>query len=426
MTDSSRIKIRCQQEDSGILIALPLQKHARLRGNTVFLDDNLDPFPDQWAHMGSIGRISRAQAEALVREAERKGRVIGVRVAAMEEGDDAPWTAPPSRRPQDPAITGPLPELLELTLGDQIYIAQDNLPPALRNRLLRLAAFQNPEFYRAQAMRLPTYGKPRIVHCAEELPKHLALPRGCLDEARELLQSLGIQQRLRDERCCGTPLKVSFAGTLYPEQRKAAEAMLRHDFGVLAATTAFGKTVLAAWLIAQRGVSTLVLVHRQQLLEQWIERLSAFLGVPAKSIGRAGGGRKRLTGVLDVALVQSMARKGVADDSLAAYGHLVVDECHHLSAPSFELVARRAKARFVTGLSATIGRKDGHHPIIFMQCGPVRYRVDAKKQAATRPFIHRIFVRPTAFLAPAQADPDARAEYLMLTAALATTRRGTI
>jgi superfamily II DNA or RNA helicase len=187
---------------------------------------------------------------------------------------------------------------------------------------------------------------------------------------------------------------------------------------VLAATTAFGKTVLAAWLIAQRRVSTLILVHRQQLLEQWIDRLSAFLGLPGKAIGRLGGGRKKLTGSQDVALVQSLVHKGTVNDSVGTYGHLVVDECHHLSARSFELVARRAKARFVTGLSATVTRKDGHHPIIFMQCGPIRHRVDARKQAAARPFIHRVLVRPTGFRSMEPPDQDSRAEFHKLYEAL--------
>ena len=169
--------------------------------------------------------------------------------------------------------------------------------------------------------------------------------------------------------------------------------------------------MLAAWLIAERGVNTLVLVHRRQLLEQWVERLSTFLGLPAKAIGRIGGGRKKPTGVLDVAVIQSLVRKGVVDDRVGEYGHLVVDECHHLPAQSFEQVARRAKARFITGLSATVTRKDGHHPIIFMQCGPVRYRVDAKQQAAARPFTHTVFVRPTGFRPLQTANPDVRSQF---------------
>jgi hypothetical protein len=318
----------------GNLIALPLQKQARQLGNTVFLDQQFEPFEDQWSLLASMGKIGRVQVETLVREAENKGRVVGVPMAAADEEDDRPWTAPPSRRYQ-PSILEPLPESLELILADQIYIARENLPPALRNRLLRLAAFQNPEFYRAQSMRLPTYGKPRIIHCAEEHPLHFALPRGCLDEAKRVLHELKIKTIIRDERYVGHLLNVSFLGVLRPEQQEPAEAMLRHDTGVLAATTAFGKTVLAAWLIAQRQVNTLILVHRRQLMDQWIERLSEFLGVPAKTIGCLGSGRKKLTGMLDVALVQSLVHKSTVDDRIGDYGHLVVDECHHLSARSF-------------------------------------------------------------------------------------------
>ena len=396
----------------GNLIALPLQRQARTRGHSVFLDDEFHPHPDQWAFLASVPRIDRSRAEAIVRGAESRGSVLGVRpVLTLEEDDDTPWTAPPSRWRKEAPIPGPLPESIELVVGDQVYVAKADLPPGLRNRLIRLAAFQNPEFYRAQAMRLSTHGKPRIIDCAEDHPQHLALPRGCLDEAKTVLEDLNIKPVVRDERFGGNPLAVSFNGELRPEQEMAAAAMAAHDIGVLSATTAFGKTVIAAWLIARRGVNTLVLVHRRQLMEQWIERLSLFLGLPIKSIGRIGGGRKKITGTLDVAIIQSLVRQGVVDDVVGAYGHLVADECHHLSARSFELVARRAKAKYVTGLSATVTRKDGHHPIIFMQCGPVRHRVDARKQAAARPFTHTVFVRPTGFRASAAAEPDPRVEF---------------
>ena len=179
--------------------------------------------------------------------------------------------------------------------------------------------------------------------------------------------------------------------------------MLRHETGVLAATTAFGKMVIAAWVIAQRGVNTLVLVHRRQLLDQWVERLSTFLDVPTKSIGRIGGGRNRPTGRIDVGIFQSLVRKGVVDDRVAEYGQVIVDECHHLSAHSFEQVIRQSKARFVAGLSATVARKDGHHPIIFMQCGPVRHQVNARVQAASRPFEHFVLVQPTPFQSRTEA-----------------------
>jgi hypothetical protein len=238
----------------GNLIALPLQHEPRRRGHTAFLNVNFDPHPDQWAYLACVPRIARANAELIVRDAERRGTVLGVRIAESDDDDDPmPWTAPPSRRRQLARIAGALPDMLELVLADQIYIAKDGLSPGLRNRLVRLAAFQNPEFYRAQSMRLPTYDKPRIIQCAEELPHHIGLPRGCLMEVRSLLRRLEIKDVLRDERFPGTSVDVAFQGELRPDQLAAAEAMLAHDIGVLAATTAFGKTVLAAWLIAQRG-----------------------------------------------------------------------------------------------------------------------------------------------------------------------------
>ena len=402
----------------GNLIALPLQKAARERGNSVFLDEQLEPHADQWEFLGRIEKIPLGHVEMLVAGAERRNRVIGVRVAPDEEFAHAPWQAPPSRKAKDPPITDKLPKAIEAVLSDQIYIAKEVLVPALRNRIIRLAAFQNPEFYRAQAMRLSTFDKPRIIACAEDHPEHIALPRGCLDDLRQLFQTLGVRLDVQDLRQGGSSLDVKFHGELRPDQLAAAEAMLACDTGVLAATTAFGKTVLAAWLIANRAVNTLVLVHRKQLMEQWAERLSQFLGVPAASIGRVGGGRRKPNGTLDVALLQSCVRKGVVDDRVADYGHLVVDECHHLSAQSFELVARRAKAKFVTGLSATVARKDGHHPIIFMQCGPVRHRVDARAQAAARPFTHHVLVRPTAFRAAMAPEADARVEFQQLCDAL--------
>jgi len=396
----------------GNLIALPLQKRPRELGNSVFLDERFAPFADQWEFLSSIRKTSRCEVEEKVRFAEAKGRVVGVRL--VPEGDEdeaAPWMTPASRRRIDTSIGGPLPKTLELVLGNQIYIPKDALPPALRNRLIRLAAFQNPEFYKAQAMRLPTYDKPRIVACAEDHPKHIGLPRGCLDDLLQTLSDLNIKAVVRDQRNTGQPLNATFHGELRPEQTVAAQAMLAHDTGVLAATTAFGKTVVAAWLIAKRGVNALVLVHRRQLQEQWIERLSTFLGMPARTIGRIGGGRTKPTGLLDVAVIQSMVRNGVVNDLAGNYGHLIVDECHHLSAQSFEQVARQAKAKFVTGLSATVTRKDGHHPIIFMQCGPVRYRGNAKQQTAAHPFEHSVIVRPTGFRPLRPANPDVRVQF---------------
>jgi superfamily II DNA or RNA helicase len=294
-------------------------------------------------------------------------------------------------------VIGPVPKEVELTLADEVYVDRTNLPPAIVAQLIRLAAFQNPEFYRAQAMRLSTFGKSRIVSCAALHPHHVAVPRGCLDEVVELLRSHGIISRIDDRREMGVPLAAQFLGALREEQVAAFNAIAAKDFGVLAATTAFGKTVVTAALIARRACSTLILVHRRELLTQWAERLKTFLSVEPGDIGTIGGGRKKPTGRIDVAVIQSLVRKGEVSDLLTGYGQLIVDECHHLSAASFELVARRSKARYVLGLSATVARRDGHHPIIFMQCGPVRYRTDPKAQAVRRGFAHRVVLCDTAF-----------------------------
>lgn len=398
----------------GNLIALPLQKAAREQGNTTFLDDALQPHADPWAHLAASIKMSREQVEHLVHTAQKRDRITGIRMASDEEEADTPWTTPPSRRRNARTMTGPLPKEVTLTLGNEVYIPKEDLSPALRNALLRLAAFQNPAFYRAQAMRLPTYGTPRIIACAEEYPHHIGLPRGCLKDIEDLLSQLKVTPRIHDERCTGIPLDLSFHGTLRREQKAATDALLAHDTGVLAATTAFGKTVIGAAMMAQRGVNTLVLVHRRQLLDQWVERLSTFLGIPTKEIGRIGGGQKKVTGRIDVALVQSLVRKGVVSDLVGHYGHLLVDECHHLPAFSFEQVARRAGARFVLGLTATVVRKDGHHPIILMQCGPIRHRVNAKEQAAQRAFSHSVQVRPTGFQPRDQEDDDPRIQFHVL------------
>jgi superfamily II DNA or RNA helicase len=388
----------------GNLIALPFQSRPRENGNSVFVDDDFRPHEDQWAYLSTIHRLSRSEMLLIVSEAAAAGQIFGVQLPPTDE-DNEPWTALPSRRNNEPPIEGPLPKSVEVVLGNQIYIDRSQLPPGLVNRIARLAAFQNPEFYAAQAMRLPTFGKPRVISCAELFSKHVALPRGCLDGLMDLLDSVGVAAELRDERQQGQLLAARFLGELTSEQSEAAAALLKHETGVLAAATAFGKTVVAAKMIAARERSTLVLVHRRQLLDQWVARLQSFLDIPPGGLGIVHGGKKKPTGVIDVALMQSVVRRGVVSDLVADYGHVVVDECHHLSAVGFEAIARAAKAKYVLGLSATLTRKDGHHPIIFMQCGPVRYRVDARKQAASRPFEHKVIFRRTEFQLP-RRRPD--------------------
>lgn len=390
----------------GNLIALPLQRPAREYGNSVFVDERLQPYADQWAFLASLPRLSPQKLRDLVNDAQTKDRVLGVRMPVEDEDGNEPWRRPPSRQKQPENVADSLPERVKITLADGVYVDRLALPSSMVARLVRLAAFQNPEFYRAQAMRLTTHDKPRIVSCASLHRRHVELPRGCLEEVLELMKAHGVRVDLDDQRDPGAVVASKFTGILRAEQQAAVDALLPHDCGVLAATTAFRKTVVAAAMIAHRQRSALVLVHRKELLTQWVERLKQFLSINADQIGVIGGGKRKPTGYIDVAVIQSLVRKGEVSDLISGYGHLVVDECHHLSAATFELVAKRSKARHVLGLFATVTRKDGHHPIIHMQCGPVRHRVNARLQAARRAFKHKVRIRLTDFSMPASLDGD--------------------
>jgi len=382
----------------GNLIALPLQRTPRKQDNSVFIDSDFRPYPDQWQFLSKIHRMPVDATEEIVAQAQRKGDLIGVRMSITDDEDESdPWTLPPSRKRRERPIEGPLPKTVQIVRANLIYVESKGLPPALLNRLLRLAAFQNPEFYKAQAMRLSTYDKPRVIACGQEFVQHIAVPRGCLTETLALLEAHKIRPEIRDERCAGTAIEAEFQGQLRPLQEEAVAGIIAHDEGMLCAPTAFGKTTVAAWLIAKRKVNTLVVVHRQQLLDQWQERLGMFLNMPAKSIGHIGGGQMDRTGRVDVALIQSLYHKNEVKDFVAEYGQVIVDECHHLSAFTFEQVMRQVKAKYVVGLTATPTRKDGHHPIIFMQCGPVRFSMSAKTMTETTPFEHKVTPRHTEF-----------------------------
>ena len=381
----------------GNLIALPLQQHPRQEDNSVFLDEQFEPYVDQWSFLASVKRMAPEEVLTIVSEAVSCGRITGVRMPLDDEDAKEPWKLSPSRKQKPVVIAEQLPASVSVVQGNQLYISKNELPPKLINKLIRIAAFQNPEFYKAQAMRLSTFDKPRIIACAENFPEHIGLPRGCLDEVLELLSSLSITAELVDERNIGKPIRTKFLGTLSKEQKQAVKALLIYDTGVLSAATGFGKTVLAAHIIAKRKRNTLILVHRKQLMDQWIAQLQTFLNIENITIGQIGGGKRKPSGRIDVALIQSLVRKGEVDDCVADYGQLIADECHHLSAVSFEAVARQCKAKYVLGLTATPKRKDGQHPIIFMQCGPIRYYVDAKLQAEKRSFDHYVIPRYTKF-----------------------------
>ncbi len=385
----------------GNLIALPLQRGPRANENSVFVDHLFRPHRDQWAFLSSIRRLNSDDVDALLRD-EISGRdVINIRQSACDDDETRdPWMRFPSGRSIAGIIKEPLPDRVSVILTNLIYVEKEGLPPSFISRLIRLAAFQNPGFYKAQAMRLSTFGKPRVISCAEDLPRQVALPRGLLEDVLKLFcaivrgqetpptprgqetpptpripggESGGVIVEVIDCRYGGELLELGFHGQLRDDQKTAAETMATFDNGILCAPTAFGKTVIAAWLIAKRSVSTLILVHRRHLMDQWRGRLAQFLGLPPKEIGQIGGGKSARTGRLDVAMIQNLIRKGDVKNLIAEYGQVIVDECHHVPAFSFERVLRQAKAKYVAGLTATPMRKDGHHPILLMQCGPIRF-----------------------------------------------------
>jgi superfamily II DNA or RNA helicase len=219
-----------------------------------------------------------------------------------------------------------------------IYVEKAGLPQKLMSNIIRLAAFQNPEFYRAQAMRMPIYNLPRVINLSSETDEYLAIPRGCFEDISKLVSNLGISQIQKDLRFLGELVNFTFVGKLSSEQLLAGTAMLKHENGILSATTAFGKTVVAIWMIAQRQTNTLIIVHRRQLMNQWVERLKCFLQEP--DIGQIGGGIDKRTGKIDVAIIQSLTHKHAVKELVKDYGMVIVDECHHISAFSFEQVLK--------------------------------------------------------------------------------------
>lgn len=355
----------------GNLIALPLQKEPRDLGRSVFVDADLQQLPDQWAFLESIKPLPQSRIETALTKLVGDRPPLDIAYAEVpEENADAPWVRPAK---PDVKLSGIMPKAIKATIAAQLFIEKAGLPQSLMNRLIRIAAFQNPDFYKLQATLRSTWNTPRIISRAENHEKFVSLPRGCLSDVETLLTVNKIELRLSDARSTGKPMNATFQGVLRQDQQEALEAVVKHDFGMLIAPTAFGKTVTAAAIIAKRKVSTLVIVHRADLMRQWQERLGSFIGLDDQKIGLIGAGKKKPTGLLDIAVIQSLARREDLPELFSQYGQVIIDEAHHLTAETFEAVLKQASSRYVLGLSATPVRSNGHHPIIFMQSGPVRH-----------------------------------------------------
>ena len=388
----------------GNLIALPLQGQARKNDNTVFVNKDFKAYSDQWEYLSKIQKISIQIIENIL-ESYSKNDVLGILV---DESPENPWETK-----QKIQLTGSaFPNKLEIVRSNMIYVPRDGLSANTQNQIKRLAAFKNPDFYKSQAMRLPIYDKPRIICTADITNSYIGLPRGCEPALYDILGDKVKDINIIDKTNQGENIPVEFNGKLREEQELAINELLKHNIGVLSATTAFGKTVIASYIVGIRKTNTLVLVHTQALMQQWKKSLEQFLTFditpPEQRKGRGrkktwspvgllGAGKDTLNGIVDVAVMQSLVDGDKVKELVRNYGMIIVDECHHVSAVNFEKILKYANAKYVYGLTATPTRQDGHHPIIFMQCGPIRYRVDAKAQADKREFEHYIIPRFTSF-----------------------------
>lgn len=400
----------------GHLIALPLQKAARKDNNSVFIDDDFQPFDDQWAFLASIHKYSEDEIEILISKL-CQGNELGT-LKKDEEETQKPWETNRIKLLKDD-----FPKNIEIVKANMLFIPKAGISQRALNHLKRLAAFKNPEFYKAQAMRMPTFSIPRIISCTDETEEYLCLPRGCEEDLKSIFGELAIEVRWIDKTSYGRKIDVEFNGSLREEQPLAFNKLLKYDNGILCGTTAFGKTVVAIKLIAEKKVNTLILVDKVSLVSQWKESLLKFLTINEtlrtadisegkkrgrkknrSIIGQMGHGKNALSGIVDIAIMQSLNRMGEVKECVKDYGMVIVDECHHVSAFSFEKVLKSTDAKYIYGLTATPTRKDGHHPIIFMQCGSIRYRDDAKKQAEKRPFEHFVIPRFTSLRVPLDKD----------------------
>ncbi|MFQ5684475.1 MAG: DEAD/DEAH box helicase family protein, partial [Candidatus Binatia bacterium] len=328
----------------GNLIALPLQKKSRALGNTEFLNPGgpeLRPWSDQWTFLSQIKRIGSSQVEMLIE-----------RLPPVSVGPGKLGSVSPALRERYPA-----PKQIRCSLGAALSIEKSGIPPWLLAQIKQVGLLHNPQFYEREKLRLSNWRIPRFIRCYEEDVSHIHLPRGAADEIKEIITRVGSKISLIDERLVPEKLALKFLGSLMPPQMKAVEATLRYDMGVLIAPPGAGKTVMGCYVVAQRNVPTLILAHRKPILEQWRTRLGELLGLPSRLVGQVGAGRNRQTGVIDLGMIQSLKRFDDLEAFFSKYGLIVVDECHHLPAFTFEACVKKAPVRYILGLTATPYRR---------------------------------------------------------------------
>lgn len=372
----------------GNLIALPFQGESSKNGNTVFVNKYFEVEKNQIDILSNIKRIKASEIYSFI----DKYKEDDYKEPDIEEilDDDE---IPKKENIKDTIFTNNV----ECIFNDQIYIKKLKLLPNEITYLKRLASFTNPKFYELQKLRMPIFYKttPRIISCFEEDKRFLILPRGCIDKIKEICEKSNVKLIIKDSREKGIDTDYNFNGKLNKKQDKAMKELIKHDTGVLCATTGFGKTVVGAKIISELKTNTLIIVNRNNLLEQWKERLSYFLNINKKDIGQIGASKEKPNGKLDIASFQSLYKKDNLEELVKGYGLVIVDECHHAAAFSFEKVLKAVKSKYVYGLTATPTRKDGWHKIIYMQCGDIRVRVSNKELKQNKEMEHTAIVKKT-------------------------------
>ena len=350
----------------GNLIALPLQGKALLEGNSAFVDENWNPYPDQIQELKKTKRLTESFLLSCIEEwktVSDEQDDTAVQTGNNQVNRSKPWEDSGSFKKED--VQGSM----KIVLSNLIYIDAENLKSRIQNQIRKLAAFGNPVFYKNQAMHLSNFKNSRYIYLGTDENGYIGIPRGLKDILLKKCAEAEISVRIEDLRTEGNPIQVGFTGQLRSNQEEAAVKMLEHETGILSAATAFGKTVVCCRLIAEKNTSTLILLESSSLIEQWEKAIHHFLSIEEEppeyqtktgrvkrrksAVGKLQGPHDSTTGIIDIAMVGSLLKKGDFHPRLEEYGMILVDECHHAASETMEQLLRKVKAKFVYGVTAT-------------------------------------------------------------------------
>lgn len=388
----------------GNVIALPLQGMALKSGNSAFVDENWNAYEDQLKVLAGTRRLTRQEIEDYLSLWYSTG------FTSEDNGTDAPWDK------NSEIEAGSVKGVVRIVLADRIYIDSSGMSNKTKRQLRRMATFSNKQYFQNQAMDMPNYDESRFIYLGSDEGKYIVLPRGLREDILKKFDNAGIRYKIEDKRTQGRELNISFKGELRESQIPAAETMLENETGILHAATAFGKTVVCCDMIARRGISTLILVDRADLMNQWIKRLDEFLDIDEELpeyqtktgrtrkrkslIGNLQGAHDTLTGIVDVAMIRSLKKKDGFHPMLKEYAQVYFDECHHAASESAIEVLQEINAKYVYGVTATPKRGDGKEKINEFLLGPIRYRFTAKDRAEEQNIDHLVYPRFTRTVKP--------------------------